>query len=116
MFNHERCSLSRIIREVQSDVNSWLIAKDPDAGKNWGQEEKGATEDKMIIWHHWLNGHETEQTLGDGEVQGSLECYSPWGGKESYMTEKLNNKKIKTITQYHLTLVRMAIIKKSTKK
>ena len=47
------------------DVKSWLIGKYPDAGKDWGQEEKGATEDKMVGWHHWLNGHEFEQTLGD---------------------------------------------------
>ena len=50
----------------------WLIVKDPDAGKYWRQEEKGVTEDEMVLWHHWLNGHEFEQTLGDGERQGSL--------------------------------------------
>ena len=49
------------------DVKSWLIGKDPDAGKDWGQEEKGMTEDEMVGWHHRLNGHEFEQTLGDGE-------------------------------------------------
>ena len=54
-----------------------------DAGKDWGQEEKGATEAEMIGWHQWLNGHESEQTPGDGERQGSLACYSPWGCKES---------------------------------
>ena len=61
------------------DTKSWLTGKDPDAGKHWGQEEKGATEDEMVGWHHWLNGHEFEQTLGDREGQGSLECCSPWG-------------------------------------
>jgi len=60
------------------DVKSWLIGKDPDAGKDWGQE-KGATENEMVQWHHWINGHEFEQTPGDGERQGSLACYSPWG-------------------------------------
>ena len=56
-----------------------LIGKDPDAGKDWRQEEKGTTEDRMIGWHHWLNGHEFEQALGDGEGQGRLMCCSPWG-------------------------------------
>ena len=52
------------------DVKNWLIGKDPDAGKDWGQEEKGVTEDEMVGRHHWLNGHEFEQTLGDSEGQG----------------------------------------------
>ena len=56
---------------------SRLIAKDPDAGKDLRQEEKGTTEDKMVEWHHQLNGHEFEQTLGDGEGQGRLVFYSP---------------------------------------
>ena len=64
------------------DEKSWLIGKDPDAGKDWRQEEKGTTEDKMVGWHHWLNGHESEQTLGDGEGQGRLLCCRPWGRKE----------------------------------
>ena len=68
------------------DVKSRLIGKDPDAGKDWGQEEKGATEDEMVGWHHWLNGHEFEQTLGDGEGQGSLTHCSPRGHKESDTT------------------------------
>ena len=61
------------------DVKNWLIGKDPDPGKDWGQEEKGMTEDEMVGWHHWLNGHEFEQTLGDGDGQGSLACCSLWG-------------------------------------
>ena len=61
------------------DTKSQLIGKDSDAGKDWGQEEKGATEDEMVGWHHWLNEHELEQTPGDSEGQGSLSCYSPWG-------------------------------------
>ena len=65
--------------------------KRPDAGKDWRQEEKGTTEDEMVGWLHWLNGHEFEQALGDGEAQGSLACCSPWGLKESDMTEQLNN-------------------------
>ena len=63
-----------------------------DAGKDWGQEEKWATEDEMVGWHHQLNGEKFEQTLGDGEAQGSLVCFSPWGLKELNMTERLNNK------------------------
>ena len=55
----------------------------PDAGKDWRQEEKGTTEDEAVGWHHQLNAHEFEQTLGDGEGQGSLVCCSPWGHKES---------------------------------
>ena len=54
------------------DVKSWLLGKDPDTGKDWVQEEKGTTEDEMVEWHHWLNWHECEQTLGDNEGQGSL--------------------------------------------
>ena len=61
------------------DVKNWLIGKDPDAGKDWRQEEKGMTEDEMVGWHHWFNGHEFGQTLGDSEVQGNLVCCSPWG-------------------------------------
>ena len=61
------------------DVKSQLIRKEPDAGKDWRQEEKGATEDEMVGWHHRLNGHEFEQTQGDGEGQGSLACCSRWG-------------------------------------
>ena len=75
----------------QSDAKSWLIRKDPDAGKDWRQEEKGMTQDEMVGWHHWLNGHEFEQAPGDGEEQRSLVCCSPQGREESDMTEWLNN-------------------------
>ena len=67
------------------DLNE-LIGKDPDAGKDWRQEEKDATEDEMVGWHHQLNGHEFEQTSGDNEEQGSLACCSPRGLKESDTT------------------------------
>ena len=72
------------------DTKNWLIRKDPDAGKDWRQEEKGTTEDEMIVWHHWLDGHEFEQSLGVGDGQGSLACCSPWGHKELDLTEWLN--------------------------
>ena len=72
------------------DVNSWLIWKDPDAGRDW-REEKRMTEDEMVGWHHRLNGCEFEQTPGDAEGQGSLACRSPWGHRESDMTEWLSN-------------------------
>ena len=68
------------------DAKSQLIGKDPDAGKDWRQEEKGMTEDEMVGWHHWLNGHEFEQSLRVGDGQGSLMCCSPWGRKESDMS------------------------------
>ena len=72
------------------DVKGQLTGKDPDAGKDWGQEEKGTIEGEMVGWHHQLNGHEFEQTLRDGEGQASLSCCSPWGRKESDTTEQLN--------------------------
>ena len=61
------------------DWKSQLIGKDPDTGKDWGQEQNGVTEDEMVGWHHQLNRHESEQTQGAGEGQESLVCYSPWG-------------------------------------
>ena len=73
------------------DAKNWLIWKDPDAGKDWGQEEKGTTEDEMVGWHHQLNGHEFEQALRVCDRQGSLACCSPWGlqrvGHNSNWTE-----------------------------
>ena len=73
-----------------SDAKSWLIGKDPNVRKDWRLEEKGTTEDEMVGWHHRLNGHEFEQAPGVGDGQGSLACCSPWGRKESDMTEWLN--------------------------
>ena len=64
------------------DAKSQLTGKDPDAGKDWGQEENGVTEDEMVGLHHWLHEHEFEQTPGDSEGQVSLMCLSPWGRKE----------------------------------
>ena len=83
-----------------SHVKNWIIWKDPDPGKDWRQEEKGTTEDEMVGWHHWLNGLESEQTLGDGEWQGSPVCCSSRGWKESDMIEQLkNNKKKKSLRE-----------------
>ena len=59
------------------DAKSWFTGKDPDAGKDWGQEEKGLTGDEMVAWHHQLDGLEFEQALGVGDGLGSLVCYSP---------------------------------------
>ena len=72
-----------------SDVNSRLIGKVPDAGKDWGQKEKRASEDEMAGWHHQCNEHELGQTLGQG--QGGLECCGPWDRRELDMTGQLNN-------------------------
>ena len=71
-------------------MRSWLIGKDPDAGRDWGQEEKGTTEDEMAGWHHWLDAHEFEWTAGVGDGQGGLACCDSWGRKESDTTERLH--------------------------
>ena len=72
-----------------ANVKSWLTGKEPDAGKDWGQE-KEMTDDEIVGWHHWLNEHEFRQTPGESEGQGSLACCSPWGYKELDTTEQLN--------------------------
>ena len=94
--NQSRIFIGRTDAEAETpvfwppDVKNWLIGKDPDAGKDWRQEEKGTTEDEMFGWHHWLNGREFEQALGVDDGQGSLACCSPWGPKELDTTEWLN--------------------------
>ena len=72
------------------DAKNWLIGRDPDAGKDWGQEEKGVTDDEMVRWHYQLNGHEFEQTLGNGEGQRNLVYCSPWGlrVRQDWVTEQ----------------------------
>ena len=90
--------IGRTDAEAETPILWWpgarnrLIGKDPDVGKDWRQE-KGETEDEKVVWHHQFNEHEFEQTLGDSEGQGSLAWNSPWGCKESDMTEQLNNNK-----------------------
>ena len=71
------------------DAKSWLIGKDSDAGRDWGQEDKGTTEDEMAGWHHWLDGHESEWTPEVGDGQGDLACCDSWGRKESDTTKRL---------------------------
>ena len=82
--NHSWIFIGRTDAEAETpifwppDMKSLFIRKDPDAGKDWKQEEKGTTEDKMVGWHHWLNGHKFGWTPGVGDGQGGLGCYSPW--------------------------------------
>ena len=89
------CSLEGMMLKLKLQyfgylMQSWLIGKDSDAGRDWGQEEKGRTGDEMAGWHHWLDGHEFESTPGDGGGQGGLVCCDSWGRKESETTERLN--------------------------
>ena len=90
------CSLARTDDEAETpvlwppDVKSWLIGKDPDAGKDWGQEEKGTTKDEMVGWHHRLNGHGFGWTPGVGDGQGGMACHGAWGRKGSDTTERLD--------------------------
>ena len=78
------------------DVKKWLILKDPDAGKDWRQEERGTTDDEMVWWHPQVNGHEIEETLVVGDGQGGLGCCSPWDCKELDTTEWLNWTELKS--------------------
>ena len=84
------------------DVKNWLTGKDPDAGKDWRQEEKGMTEDEMVGRHHQLDGHDFKQALGVGDGQGSLVCCSPWGYKELEMTEWLSWTELTTSTTWEV--------------
>ena len=87
---------------------SWLIGKDSDAGRDWGQEEKGMTEDEMVEWHHQLNGCESEWTPGVGDGQGSLEYCSPWGLKESDTTDRRNWTELKPTGSFECSFLRQA--------
>ena len=86
-----------------------LTEKDPDAGKDRGQEEKGMTEDEMVGWHHQLDGHEFEQALGVGDGQGSLACCDSWGRRESDTAEGLNRIELKTVTDLYEWMDRISL-------
>ena len=94
--NHSWIFIGRTDAEAETlilwppDAKNWLIGRDPDAGKDWRQEEKGTTEDEMVEWHHRLDGHEFEQAPGVGDGQGGLVCCSPWSRKDLDTTEWLN--------------------------
>jgi len=91
-------------------AKSWLIGKDPDAGRDWGQKEKGTTENEMAGWHHRLDGHEFEWSPGVEDGQGGLACCNSWGRKESDMTEQLNWTELNTSFtwyNYHFVVVVM---------
>ena len=92
------------------DIKSWLTGKDPDAGKDWRQEEKGMTENETAGWHHRLNGHESEQTPGDGEGEGSMVCCSPWGRKSQTWLGDWTATKNDIVGQHHW-LDRMSLSK-----
>ena len=81
------------------DAKSWLLWKDPDAGKDWGQKEKGMTENEIVGWHHRLNGHGFGWTLVIGDGQGGLACCGPWGRKESDTTERLNRTELRVFRE-----------------
>ena len=96
-------------------AKSWLIGKDPDAGRDWGQEEKGTTEGEMAGWHHWLDGHEFEWTPGVGDGQGGLACCDSWGRKELDTTEWLDwteKRKIWSTNSISETLLNLQYVKR----
>ena len=90
-------------------AKSWLIGKNSDAGRDWGQEEKGTTEDEMAGWHHGLDRCESEWTPGDGDGQGGLACCDSWGRKESDTTEQLNWTELKWVTEQHVFFGEMSV-------
>ena len=106
------CSLEGMMLKLKLQyfgylMKNWVIGKNSDAGRDWGQEEKGMTEDEMAGWHHWLDGRESEWTPGVGDGQGGLVCCDSWGRKESDTTERLNWTETKLInTQNRLVIAR----------
>ena len=96
-------------------MQSWLIGKDPDAGRDWGQEEKGTTEDEMAGWHHRLDAHEFGWTPGVGDGQGGLECCDSWGCKESDTTERLNWTELMQTKKQNLNLYLKLYLKINSK-
>ena len=105
------CSLEGLMLKLKLQYFGHLIRRvdsleKTDAGRDWGQEEKGTTEDEMAGWHHWLNGHEFEWTLGVADEQGGLACCSSWGRKELNMTEWLNWTKLNWISKQILIILK----------
>ena len=92
------------------DAKYCFLRKDPDAGQDWRQEEKGMTEDEIVVWHHRLDGYEFEQASGVGYQQGSLACCRPWGCKESDMTEQLKWTEYPLTSSKHNCFIFLAII------
>ena len=110
------CSLEGMILKLKLQyfghlMQNWLIGKDSDAGRDWGQEEKGTTEDEMAGWHHWLDGPEFEWTLGVGDRQGGLVCCDSWGRKESDTTERLNWTELMNIRERTFSLPNLTVLK-----
>ena len=104
--------MSRMSR--QPHAKSWLIGKDSDAGRDWGQEEKGTPEDEIAGWHHWLDGRESQWTPGVGDGQGGLACCDSWGHKESDTTERLIwsdlRESVPTGTSFLVGVIKMFLI------
>ena len=101
-----------LMKVKEESEKGWLIGKDSDAGRDWGQEEKGTTEDEMAGWHHWLDVHEFELTPGVGDGQGGLACCNSWGHKESDTTEQLNWIELSIIYGHILPLNHLSTILK----
>ena len=104
LFWHHQILARKWVKRISYIL--FVIGKDFDAGRDWGQEEKGTTEDEMAGWQHWLDGRESEWTLGVGDGQGGLACCDSWGGKESDTTERLNWTelmiKVGNVTVFHV--------------
>ena len=96
-------------------AKSWLIGKDSDAGRDWGQEEKRMTENEMAGWHHWLNGRESEWTPGVGDGQGGLACCNSWDRKESDMTERLNWTELSSLLPIMLRITNLILSRENYK-
>ena len=110
---HPEYSLEGLDAEAETpilwppDVKNWLIGKNPDAGKDWRQEEKGTTEDELVGWHHWLDGSGFGWTLGVGDEQGGQACYSSRGYKKSDMIQRVNWTELRGLQTVWFVTVRL---------